>query len=72
MCSRILVLTAALLLAPPGAKAGDLIVWWDEGYYAEESGGVIVKVEPASGVLWTVTSARRWLPRRCPEVRAWR
>ena len=31
-----LVLAAALILAPLGAQAADLVVWWDEGYYAEE------------------------------------
>lgn len=31
------VLGAALLMAPVGARADDLVVWWDEGYYAKES-----------------------------------
>jgi ABC-type glycerol-3-phosphate transport system substrate-binding protein len=25
-----------LAMAPLGARAADLVVWWDEGYYAEE------------------------------------
>jgi multiple sugar transport system substrate-binding protein len=29
-------LASALVLAPVGARAADLVVWWDEGYYAEE------------------------------------
>jgi multiple sugar transport system substrate-binding protein len=33
---RVLVLAAALAMAPPGAQAADLVVWWDEGYYPEE------------------------------------
>ena len=24
------------MLAPLGARAADLVVWWEEGYYAEE------------------------------------
>ena len=28
------VLAATLVLAPLGARAADLVVWWDEGYYA--------------------------------------
>jgi multiple sugar transport system substrate-binding protein len=31
---------ALLMLAPLGATAADLVVWWDEGYYAEESEAV--------------------------------
>ena len=27
---------AAIVLAPLGAQAADLVVWWDEGYYAQE------------------------------------
>jgi multiple sugar transport system substrate-binding protein len=34
------VLAMALTLAPLGAKAADLVVWWDEGYYAEEGEAV--------------------------------
>ena len=29
-------LASALGLAPLGADAADLVVWWDEGYYPEE------------------------------------
>jgi multiple sugar transport system substrate-binding protein len=34
------VLATALMLAPPGAEAADLVVWWDEGYYAQEDEAV--------------------------------
>jgi multiple sugar transport system substrate-binding protein len=34
------VLAAALVIAPLGARAADLVVWWDEGYYAEEDEAV--------------------------------
>jgi multiple sugar transport system substrate-binding protein len=37
---RAIVLAAALMLAPSGARAADLVVWWDEGYYAEEDEAV--------------------------------
>jgi multiple sugar transport system substrate-binding protein len=30
----------ALILAPLGAKAADLVVWWDKGYYPEEDAAV--------------------------------
>jgi ABC-type glycerol-3-phosphate transport system substrate-binding protein len=34
---RTILLTAALVvLVPLGVRAADLVVWWDEGYYAEE------------------------------------
>jgi ABC-type glycerol-3-phosphate transport system substrate-binding protein len=33
---RAILLAAALALVPLGATAADLVVWWDEGYYAEE------------------------------------
>ena len=36
MWSQILGLAAAIILTPLGAKAADLVVWWDEGYHAEE------------------------------------
>src|SRR5690349_22180135 len=33
---RAVVLAAALVLAPLGARAADLVVWWDKPYYPEE------------------------------------
>ena len=33
---RAVVLAAALILAPFGARAADLVVWWQKGYYAQE------------------------------------
>jgi multiple sugar transport system substrate-binding protein len=30
------VLAAILLLIPPGARAADLVVWWDKPFYAQE------------------------------------
>jgi multiple sugar transport system substrate-binding protein len=36
MWSLILIVAAAIILAPLGAHAADLVVWWDEGYHAEE------------------------------------
>jgi ABC-type glycerol-3-phosphate transport system substrate-binding protein len=52
MWSRILVLAAALTLAPSGARAADLVVWWQEGFYAEEDEAlreVITAFEQDSG-----------------------
>ena len=40
MRGRAVVLAAALILAPLGARAADLVVWWDEGFYAEEDEAV--------------------------------
>jgi multiple sugar transport system substrate-binding protein len=40
MRMRAAVLAAGLMMAPLGARAADLVVWWDEGYYAEESEAV--------------------------------
>ena len=40
MCCRILVLAVALVMSPLGARAADLVVWWDEGRYAEEGEAV--------------------------------
>jgi multiple sugar transport system substrate-binding protein len=33
---RAVVLAAAIFIAPLGAQAADLVVWWNEPYYAEE------------------------------------
>jgi multiple sugar transport system substrate-binding protein len=52
MCSRTAALAAMLATAPLGAQAADLVVWWDEGYYAEESEAVaevIAAFEQGSG-----------------------
>jgi multiple sugar transport system substrate-binding protein len=34
------LLAATLVLAPLGARAADLVVWWEEGYYPEEDTAV--------------------------------
>ena len=34
------LLAAALVLAPLGAQAADLVVWWEKGYYAQEDEAV--------------------------------
>jgi len=36
MCSRILAIAVMLAMAPLGAKAADLVVWWEEAWYPEE------------------------------------
>jgi multiple sugar transport system substrate-binding protein len=40
MCRRALALAASLVVAPLGAKAADLVVWWEKGYYAQEDEAV--------------------------------
>jgi multiple sugar transport system substrate-binding protein len=40
MYARAVLVILALILAPLGAKAADLVVWWDKGYYPEEDAAV--------------------------------
>ena len=40
MRGQVVFVALALVLAPLGAKAADLVVWWDEGYYPEEQEAV--------------------------------
>jgi multiple sugar transport system substrate-binding protein len=40
MRARAILLAAMLMLVPLGARAADLVVWWDESYYAEENEAV--------------------------------
>jgi multiple sugar transport system substrate-binding protein len=40
MRTRAVILAAAIVIAPLGAKGADLVVWWDEGYYAQEDEAV--------------------------------
>ena len=34
------LLAAAMVMAPLGAQAADLVVWWEEGFYAQEDEAV--------------------------------
>jgi len=36
MRRRTLIFARVLVMAPLGARAADLIVWWDKGFYAQE------------------------------------
>jgi ABC-type glycerol-3-phosphate transport system substrate-binding protein len=40
MRARTILLAAALMLVPLGARAADLVVWWDKGYSAREDQAV--------------------------------
>src|SRR5262245_8965312 len=40
MQAHALLVALALLLTPLGARGADLVVWWDEGYSAEEDEAV--------------------------------
>jgi hypothetical protein len=40
MRARAVILALALVLAPLGAKAADLVVWWEKGVYADEDKAV--------------------------------
>ena len=37
---RAVVLASALILAPLGARGADLVVWWEQGFYAQEDAAV--------------------------------
>ena len=41
MRARAVVLAVALVLAPLGAKAADLVVWWEKGFYPQEDAAVL-------------------------------
>jgi multiple sugar transport system substrate-binding protein len=46
------ILAALLILAPAGTRAANLVVWWQEGYYAQEDAAVretIAAFEQGSG-----------------------
>ena len=40
MRARAVVLAVALVLAPLGAKAADLVVWWEKGFDPQEDEAV--------------------------------
>ena len=40
MRARAVVLAVALVLAPLGARAADLVVWWEKGFNPEEDAAV--------------------------------
>jgi multiple sugar transport system substrate-binding protein len=52
MRGGILIFGAALMLAPLGAKAADLVVWWEQGWYPQEDEAVreiVAAFEQGSG-----------------------
>ena len=40
MRARAVVLALAIVLAPLGARAADLVVWWEKGFYPQEDAAV--------------------------------
>jgi multiple sugar transport system substrate-binding protein len=40
MRGRAVVLAAAIVMAPLGAEAADLVVWWEKGFYPLEDGAI--------------------------------
>ena len=40
MRARAVVLAVAIVLAPLGARAADLVVWWEQGFNPEEDAAV--------------------------------
>ena len=52
MRSRAVVVLVALVLAPLGARAADLVVWWEKGFYAQEDeavGEIVAAFEQETG-----------------------
>ena len=52
MRAQAVLVALALILAPLGAQAADLVVWWEKGYYAQEDEAVreiIAAFEQESG-----------------------
>ena len=52
MWSRILVLAVTLIMAPLGAEAADLVVWWEKGAHPQEDAAVreiVAAFEQGSG-----------------------
>ena len=52
MGAQAILVALALVLAPLGAGAADLVVWWDEAYYPQEDEAlkeIIAAFEQASG-----------------------
>lgn len=52
MRTEAMIFAAALVMAPLGAEAADLMVWWEEGFNAEEDAAVretIAAFEQGSG-----------------------
>jgi ABC-type glycerol-3-phosphate transport system substrate-binding protein len=68
MSSCIHVLVAMLVIAPLGAKAADLVVWWEQGYNPEENAAVretIAAFEQGSGKQVELVFYDQWeLPER--------
>jgi hypothetical protein len=62
-----------LAMAPPGAQAADLVVWWDEGYLAEEGEAVreiVAAFEQESGKqVPLVRASAAFSPRTSPPSR---
>jgi multiple sugar transport system substrate-binding protein len=52
MRARAVVLASAIVLAPLGARAADLVVWWEQGFYPQEDAAVreiVAAFEPKTG-----------------------
>ena len=40
MRARAVVLAAAIIVAPLCARAADLVVWWEKGFYPQEDAAI--------------------------------
>ena len=84
MRARAVVLAVAIVLAPLGARAADLVVWWDKGYYPQEdeavreiiaafeqkTGKQVELVLPRTGRAFRTRSRRRSRPASRPTSRS--
>ena len=78
MRARAVVLAVAIFLAPLGARAADLVVWWEKGHYAEPDEAVqeiIAAFEQRSGkqvelVFYPIMKFRAssWRPSRLGQL----
>ena len=67
------LVASALLLAPPGARAADLVVWWEKGFYPQEDAAVreiIAAFEQETGKQVELVRNGRDLDQQTVEVQA--
>jgi ABC-type glycerol-3-phosphate transport system substrate-binding protein len=78
MRAQTVFVALALVLAPLGVRAADLVAWWDEGFYAEEDEAVreIIaafeqetgkEVQTAGGPRRATTTAAQQIATTCSE-----
>ncbi len=67
------LVASALLLAPPAARAADLVVWWEQGFYPQEDAAVreiVAAFEQKTGKQVELVRNGRHLDQQTVEVQA--